>query len=85
MREDNTPVAVGSHRLEGRPAVPMDARGPGDAVVSLDERARDMRTGEHDLLIVDGTIPVFEQPGTLDRVVDAAGDRFGRHLPGGPP
>jgi len=56
-----------------------------DAAIPLNEQAHDMLAGENELLIVDGATHLFEEPGTLDRVIDAAGDWFERHLMGGGP
>ena len=46
----------------------------------LNRRAlRSMRCRK-DLVVIDGATHLFEEPGTLDRVVDLAGEWFTRHL-----
>ncbi|HSR00094.1 MAG TPA: alpha/beta hydrolase [Sphingomicrobium sp.] len=52
-----------------------------DVVIELNEAARDAMRCESQLVIVPGATHLFEEPGTLDQVVDHAGTWFLEHLP----
>jgi len=54
--------------------------GADSLVIELNEQAYARLACEKQLLIVPGASHLFEEPGTLDRVVDAAGDWFEKHL-----
>ncbi len=54
--------------------------GRDDVVVELNERALDALRCDKRLTIVPGATHLFEEPGTLDQVITAAGDWFGTHL-----
>lgn len=49
-------------------------------VIGLNETAARRLTCPHRLQIVPGASHLFEEPGTLDKVVDLAGDWFAAHL-----
>ncbi|MHA1547676.1 MAG: dienelactone hydrolase family protein [Alphaproteobacteria bacterium] len=49
-------------------------------VITLNERAHDLLAGDKQLLIVAGATHLFEEPRTLDQVVEAAADWFTRHF-----
>lgn len=49
-------------------------------VLELNREALDRLPGPKELAIVEGAGHLFEEPGTLDRVVDLAGAWFGRYL-----
>ncbi|RKN31765.1 dienelactone hydrolase family protein [Micromonospora musae] len=51
-----------------------------DEVITLNEQARAMLTGTVELRIVPGATHLFEEPGTLDQVTEAAADWFSTHL-----
>lgn len=51
-----------------------------DVVIELNERARDMLTCEKRLEIVPGATHLFEEPGTLDVVIELAATWFARFL-----
>lgn len=51
-----------------------------DVVMELNERALKALTCEKQLNIVPGATHLFEEPGTLDQVIAAAGDWFESHL-----
>ncbi|MGZ3386541.1 MAG: dienelactone hydrolase family protein [Isosphaeraceae bacterium] len=52
-----------------------------DVVIELNEAARDVMRCESQLVIVPGATHLFEEPGTLDQVVDHARTWFLEHLP----
>lgn len=52
-----------------------------DVVIELNERALRSLCCEKRLDVVPGATHLFEEPGTLDRVIVAAGDWFEDHLP----
>lgn len=54
--------------------------GADEVVIGLNEKAFKMLTCEKQLKIVPGATHLFEEPGTLDQVVDAAGNWFETHL-----
>ena len=54
--------------------------GRDDLVTGLNQRALKSLHCEKELTIVPGATHLFEEPGTLEQVVDAAGDWFVRHL-----
>ncbi|WBB65296.1 dienelactone hydrolase family protein [Micromonospora sp. WMMD812] len=51
-----------------------------DQVITLNEQARDALPGSVKLSIVPGATHLFEEPGTLDQVADAATTWFATHL-----
>lgn len=51
-----------------------------DAVIELNRRAFKALTCEKELSIVPGATHLFEEPGTLDQVISAAGDWFEAYL-----
>lgn len=51
-----------------------------DVVIELNEHALKLLTCEKQLSIVPGATHLFEEPGTLDQVIAAAGDWFEAHL-----
>ncbi|MEU6205610.1 dienelactone hydrolase family protein [Micromonospora musae] len=51
-----------------------------DEVIALNEQARGLLTGTVELRIVPGATHLFEEPGTLDQVTEAAADWFSTHL-----
>lgn len=51
-----------------------------DVVIELNERALQALACEKQLNIVPGATHLFEEPGTLDQVISAAGDWFEQHL-----
>jgi putative phosphoribosyl transferase len=51
-----------------------------DAVIELNERALRALTCEKQLNVIPGATHLFEEPGTLDQVIVAAGDWFENHL-----
>lgn len=51
-----------------------------DVVIGLNERALDALRCDKHLTIVPGATHLFEEPGTLDQVITAAGDWFESHL-----
>lgn len=57
--------------------------GEDHVVIGLNEQACRALRCEHRLVIVPGATHLFEEPGTLDRVVDLAGDWFEAHFAGG--
>jgi len=57
------------------------AGGLDDVVIELNEQALQSLTCEKRLDIVPGATHLFEEPGTLDQVIVAAGDWFENHLP----
>jgi len=56
--------------------------GADDVVIELNQRALNALTCEKELRIVPGATHLFEEPGTLDEVIAAAGDWFEKHLTG---
>ena len=54
--------------------------GRDDVVLQLNREAAARLRCPHEVLVVPGATHLFEEPGTLDRVVDLAGDWFLRHL-----
>lgn len=57
-------------------------------VITLNEEAAGQLSAEHELRIVPGASHLFEEPGTLEQVAEAAGEWFERTLsesPGHPP
>ncbi|MFF7459038.1 phosphoribosyltransferase family protein [Kitasatospora sp. NPDC008115] len=60
--------------------------GRDEVVIDLNRRARERLRCESELAVVPNAGHLFEEPGTLDRVAELAGDWFdGRLLPCGPP
>ncbi len=55
--------------------------GADHGVIELNERALQALTCERRIHIVPGATHLFEEPGKLDEVVEAAGDWFETHLP----
>ncbi|MER7888601.1 dienelactone hydrolase family protein [Micromonospora sp. NPDC094482] len=53
-----------------------------EQVITLNEQARDALPGLVELRVVPGATHLFEEPGTLDQVADAATAWFATHLPG---
>lgn len=51
-----------------------------EAVLSLNRREYDRLPGEKELLVVEGASHLFEEPGTLAIVADAAADWFSEHI-----
>lgn len=56
--------------------------GRDQACIPLNQMAYEMLRCEKDLDIVPGATHLFEEPGTLERVAELAGDWFARFLPG---
>lgn len=54
--------------------------GKDSEVIKLNQKALELLSCDKSLLIVPGATHLFEEPGTLDTVVEAAGDWFVRHL-----
>ncbi|HSH41322.1 MAG TPA: hypothetical protein VK973_04270, partial [Arenicellales bacterium] len=54
--------------------------GADDVVIELNQRALGALNCEKELRIVPGATHLFEEPGTLDQVITAAGDWFEKHL-----
>ncbi|WFE63647.1 dienelactone hydrolase family protein [Micromonospora sp. WMMD714] len=54
--------------------------GRDDQVTALNEQAAERLTAPHELRVVPGAGHLFEEPGTLDQVADAAAEWFTRHL-----
>ncbi|MFI9643276.1 dienelactone hydrolase family protein [Micromonospora sp. NPDC051925] len=52
-----------------------------EQVIALNEQAADRLTAPHELRIVPGATHLFEEPGVLDQVADAAAGWFTHHLP----
>ncbi|MEU7960911.1 dienelactone hydrolase family protein [Micromonospora humida] len=52
-----------------------------DQVITMNEQAAELLAAPHELRVVPGAGHLFEEPGTLDQVADAAADWFTRHLP----
>ncbi|WKU03887.1 dienelactone hydrolase family protein [Micromonospora sp. HUAS LYJ1] len=52
-----------------------------DQVITVNEQAAEVLAAPHELRVVSGAGHLFEEPGTLDQVADAAADWFTRHLP----
>jgi putative phosphoribosyl transferase len=50
-------------------------------VLELNRQAQAQLSGESELAVVPGASHLFEEPGTLERVADHAGQWFTRHLP----
>lgn len=57
--------------------------GRDEPVIELNEQAAQMLEAPHHLEIVPGATHLFEEPGTLERVVELARDWFLRHLGAG--
>ncbi|WP_329018353.1 dienelactone hydrolase family protein [Micromonospora rifamycinica] len=55
--------------------------GRDDQVIALNEQAAERLTAPHELRVVPGAGHLFEEPGALDQVADAAAEWFTRHLP----
>jgi putative phosphoribosyl transferase len=51
------------------------------AVIQMNRDAMNQMRGETRLEIVGGATHLFEEPGTLDRVADLAGEWFTRYFP----
>ena len=49
-------------------------------VLELNREAAALLPGRKEIAVVEGAGHLFEEPGTLDRVVDLARAWFGRHL-----
>lgn len=49
-------------------------------MITLNEQAAGLLTAPHELRVVPGATHLFEEPGTLDEVADAAAGWFTRHL-----
>lgn len=58
--------------------------GNDEGVIELNEEALDRMQGGHSIEIVPGATHLFEEPGTLEAVMDLAAGWFETHLPGGP-
>jgi pimeloyl-ACP methyl ester carboxylesterase len=57
--------------------------GHDEPVIELNREAMRQMRAHVELEIVPGATHLFEEPGTLDRVAELAGDWFARFLPGG--
>ncbi|WP_406635267.1 dienelactone hydrolase family protein [Amycolatopsis sp. WGS_07] len=55
--------------------------GHDDTVRRLNKAAASQLPGDRDLVVVPGAGHLFEEPGALEQVADAAAGWFGRHLP----
>ncbi|MFC4002359.1 dienelactone hydrolase family protein [Prauserella oleivorans] len=53
-----------------------------EQVLRLNEQAARQLTAPHEVEVVPGASHLFEEPGTLERVAELAGDWFDRHLTG---
>jgi putative phosphoribosyl transferase len=54
--------------------------GADHTVLDLNERAFALMKCRKELLVVDRATHLFEEPGTLEQVAEAAANWFGRHL-----
>ncbi len=54
--------------------------GHDDAVIELNQQARELLGGHRELVIVPGATHLFEEPGTLEQVAGLAARWFGKHL-----
>ncbi|MFJ8686458.1 dienelactone hydrolase family protein [Micromonospora wenchangensis] len=52
-----------------------------DQVITVNEQAAEVLAAPHELRVVPGAGHLFEEPGTLDQVADAAAGWFTHHLP----
>ncbi|MGC5661055.1 dienelactone hydrolase family protein [Micromonospora sp. WMMD723] len=52
-----------------------------DQVITVNEQAAEVLAAPHELRVVPGAGHLFEEPGTLDQVTDAAAGWFTHHLP----
>lgn len=52
-----------------------------DQVITVNEQAAELLVAPHELRVVPGAGHLFEEPGTLDQVADAAAGWFTHHLP----
>lgn len=76
------PDLAGSALAHVRAATLLVVGGNDHAVIEINRRALDALTCEKRLEIVPGATHLFEEPGTLDRVVKLAGRWFSSHFEG---
>ena len=76
------PDLAGAALTEVRAPVLLIVGGRDDRVITLNEAAAARLACPHRIEIVPGATHLFEEPGTLDRVVDLAGDWFEAHFSG---
>ncbi|TDC31603.1 alpha/beta fold hydrolase [Micromonospora sp. KC213] len=75
------PDLAGSALSAVRAPTLMLVGGLDEQVITLNEQAAGQLAAPHELRIVPGATHLFEEPGTLEQVADAAGDWFCTHLP----
>ncbi|MGB2568916.1 dienelactone hydrolase family protein [Micromonospora citrea] len=73
------PDLAGSALSAVRAPTLMLVGGLDEQVITLNEQAAAALTAPHELRIVPGATHLFEEPGTLEQVADAAGDWFTTH------
>ncbi|MYM55708.1 dienelactone hydrolase family protein [Thalassovita mangrovi] len=76
------PDLAGQVLPEVRAPVLMIVGGHDGPVIDLNEAAAAQMTCPHEIKIVPGATHLFEEPGTLDQVIDLAGDWFETHFSG---
>jgi pimeloyl-ACP methyl ester carboxylesterase len=74
------PDLAGDALKQVRAATLLIVGGADYGVIELNQRALDMLTCEKQLEIVPGATHLFEEPGTLDKVVDLAAQWFNAHF-----
>jgi pimeloyl-ACP methyl ester carboxylesterase len=74
------PDLAGDALKQVRAATLLIVGGADYGVIELNQRALDMLTCEKQLEIVPGATHLFEEPGTLDKVVDLAAQWFNTHF-----
>lgn len=74
------PDLAGQVLPQVRAPVLMIVGGHDGPVIDLNETAAAQMTCPHKIEIVPGATHLFEEPGTLDQVIDLAGDWFARHF-----
>ncbi|MBR9652066.1 dienelactone hydrolase family protein [Thalassovita aquimarina] len=74
------PDLAGQVLPQVRAPVLMIVGGHDGPVIDLNETAAAQMTCPHEIQIVPGATHLFEEPGTLDQVIDLAGDWFERHF-----
>jgi putative phosphoribosyl transferase len=77
------PDLAGAHLTQVRAATLLIVGGNDAVVVELNRQAARSLTCEHQVLIVPGATHLFEEPGALEKVAEAAAAWFGDHCPSG--
>jgi putative phosphoribosyl transferase len=75
------PDLAGAHLAGVRAPTLLIVGGDDEQVLALNRAALQRLSCERSLAIVPGATHLFEEPGTLERVVELAADWFLRHLP----